>query len=103
MRKRIGNQVPTQFLFLPFRKSLYKEAVAIYEKGKRKARKWQVLLLKNIMAINSKGLWIHTKFGYSIPRRNGKNEVVAIVELWALEHGLKVLHTAHRTTTSHTA
>ena len=103
MRKRIGNQVPTQFLFLPFRKSLYKEAVAIYEKGKRKARKWQILLLKNIMAVNSKGLWIHTKFGYSIPRRNGKNEVVAIVELWALEHGLKVLHTAHRTTTSHTA
>lgn len=103
MKKRIGNQVPTQFLFLPFRKSLYKEAIEIYEKGKRKARKWQILLLKNIMAVNSKGLWIHTKFGYSIPRRNGKNEVVAIVELWALEHGLKVLHTAHRTTTSHTA
>lgn len=103
MKKRIGNQVPTQSLFLPFRKSHYKEAVALYEKSKRKARKWQILLLKNILAVNSKGLWVHTKFGYSIPRRNGKNEVVAMREMYGLEKGEQILHTAHRTTTSHTA
>ncbi|NCC60982.1 MAG: terminase [Verrucomicrobiae bacterium] len=102
-RKRIGNQNPTQSLFLPFRKSLYKEAVALYEKSKRKARKWQILLLKPMMAVNSKGLWVHTKFGYSIPRRNGKNEVVAMREQYGLEKGEQILHTAHRTTTSHTA
>ena len=102
-KKRIGNQIPTQSLFLPFRKSHYKEAVTLYEKSKRKARKWQILLLKNILAVNSKGLWVHTKFGYSIPRRNGKNEVVAMREWYGLEKGEQILHTAHRTTTSHTA
>lgn len=102
-KQRIGNQVPTQSLFLSYRKSHYKEAVELYEKSKRKARKWQILLLKNILAVNSKGLWIHTKFGYSIPRRNGKNEVVAMREMYGLHKGEQILHTAHRTTTSHTA
>ena len=55
------------------------------------------------MAVNNDGLWTHTKFGYSIPRRNGKNEVVVIRELYALMKGEQVLHTAHRTNTSHTA
>lgn len=103
MKKRIGNQIPTQSLILPFKKSLYKEAVELYEKSKRKARKWQIFLLKIILAVNSKGLWIHTKVGYSIPRRNGKNEVIAMRELYGLQKGEQILHTAHRTTTSHTA
>lgn len=41
------------------------------------------------------------KFGFSIPRRNGKTEVIYIVELDALEEGLSILHTAHRISTSH--
>lgn len=102
-KKRIGNQEPTKSLILPYRKSHYKEAVELYEKSKRKARKWQIFLLKNILAVNNKGLWIHTKFGYSLPRRNGKNEVVAMREMYGLMKGEQILHTAHRTTTSHTA
>ena len=102
-KKRIGNQEPTKSLILPYRKSHYKEAVELYERSKRKARKWQILLLKTILAVNNKGLWIHTKFGYSIPRRNGKNEVLAMREMYGLEKGEQILHTAHRTTTSHTA
>ena len=43
------------------------------------------------------------KFGFSVPRQNGKNEVVAIRELDGLKKGEKILHTAHRTTTSGTA
>ena len=38
-----------------------------------------------------------------MPRRNGKNEVIVIRELFALKNNEKVLHTAHRTTTSHSA
>jgi phage terminase large subunit-like protein len=52
------------------------------------------------MAINEDGLWVHTKFGECVPRRNGKNEVVVIREVWGLENGESILHTAHRTTTS---
>ena len=48
-------------------------------------------------------MWVHTKCGYSVPRRNGKNEVVVIREMWGLKNNERILHTAHRTTTSHAA
>ena len=57
----------------------------------------------DILAVNEDGLWVHTKFGYSVPRRNGKNEVVAARELFGLIKGERILHTAHRTTTSSSA
>ena len=102
-KKKIGNQNPTQSLILSTNKSEYKKAIELYEKSKRKAQKWQKNLIKPILSKNKKGLWVHTKFGYSVPRRNGKNEIVAIRELYALENGEQALHTAHRTTTSHSA
>ena len=100
---RIGNQNPTQSIILPYKKSLYKNAIDTYEKSERTAQEWQVLLTKHIYAVNKDGLWVHTKFGFSLPRRNGKNEVVVIREIEGLQRGEQILHTAHRTTTSHTA
>lgn len=49
------------------------------------------------MAIDDEGYWAHQKFGYAIPRRNGKTEVVYLKEIWSLFQGLRILHTAHRT------
>ena len=43
------------------------------------------------------------KFGYSIPRRNGKSELLYLFELWGLHNGLNILHTAHRISTSHSS
>lgn len=103
MNKRIGIQTPTQSVFLPYVTSDYADAIKLYQKTGRIIQEWQELLLEYIMGRNDEGLWVHTKFGYSLPRRNGKNEVVAIVEMYAIDKGLRVLHTAHRTTTSHTA
>lgn len=103
MTKRIGNQSPTQSVFLPFESSEFQIAVDAYETSGRTAQEWQVGLLKNILAKNEDGLWTHTKVGYSVPRRNGKNEVVVIRELYALEQGELALHTAHRTSTSHSS
>ena len=102
-KARIGNQNPTQSVILPYKKSLYQDAIDTYEKSERTAQEWQILLTKNIYAVNEAGLWIHTKFGFSLPRRNGKNEVVVIREMEGLQRGEQILHTAHRTTTSHTA
>lgn len=102
-QKRLGNQNPTQAVILSEQNSDYKKAIAIYEQSKRKAQTWQVNLLKPILARNKSGLWVHTKFGYAVPRRNGKNEIAAIREMYGLEQGETILHTAHRTTTSHTA
>lgn len=102
-KARIGNQNPTQSVILPYKKSLYQQAIDTYEKSKRTAQEWQVSLTKHIYAVNKDGLWTHTKFGFSLPRRNGKNEVVVVREMQGLLDGEQILHTAHRTTTSHTA
>lgn len=100
---RFGNQHPTQSVILPYDKSLYQEAIEYYERTGRKCYKWQSDLLKSVMAVDGDGLWVHQKFGFSISRRNGKTEIVYDVELWALENGLNVLHTAHRISTSHSS
>ena len=100
---KLGRQTPTQSYILPYSKSKGKEAIALYEKTGRKAQKWQVEQIRNILAVGKDGLFVHTKYGYSVPRRNGKNEIVAIRELWGLVNGESILHTAHRTTTSHAA
>lgn len=100
---RLGNQHPTQSVMLPYANSLYQEAIDIYTKTKLECYEWQSNMLQPIMAVDENGLWVHQKFGYSIPRRNGKTEIVYILELWALENGLSTLHTAHRISTSHSS
>ena len=101
--KRLGRQTPTKSVVLPYEKTYGKEAIDIYEKTGRQAQDWQKLLIYDILAYNDDGLWIHTKFGYAVPRRNGKNEVVTIREMYGLIEGEQVLHTAHRTPTSSSA
>ena len=105
MAARKGRQTPTQSHILPYRRSLGPKAAALYKDSGRRAQDWQKSLLKDMMACTQgKGLWIHTKFGFSVPRRNGKNEVLLIREMYGLvELGEHILHTAHRTTTTHSA
>lgn len=103
VKKRLGNQHPTQSVILPFDKSLYQEAMDLYERTGLDCYEWQSNMLEPIMAVDDDGLWVHQKFGYSLPRRNGKTEIIYMLELWALEHGLNVLHTAHRISTSHSS
>ncbi len=100
---RRGRQTPTQSVVLPYSETHGKEAVDYYNSTGRTAQEWQELMIYDILAVNEDGLWTHTKFGYSVPRRNGKNEIVAIRELYGLKKGEHILHTAHRTTTSSAA
>lgn len=100
---RVGNQEPTQKLVLPYKKSLSKDAIKLYRDTGRKAQKWQSTILDYIMAVNNDKLWAHAQFGYSVPRQNGKNEIVGMRELYGLINGEMMLHTAHRTSTSHMA
>lgn len=104
-RKKLGNQNPTQSVILKYVKknSKAKEAVEIYERTGLSCYAWQVNLLTSIMAVDKNGLWVHQKFGYSIPRRNGKSELLYLFELWGLHNGLNILHTAHRISTSHSS
>lgn len=98
-----GRQTPTQSVVIPYAETRGQEAIDIYNSTSREAQEWQQLLIYDILAVNEDGLWTHSKFGYAIPRRNGKNEVVAIREMYGLKMGEHILHTAHRTTTSRTA
>ena len=101
MDTRIGRQSPTVSVILPYSDTKGQEAVELYNGTERTAQEWQEALLYDIMAVNEQGLWIHQKFGYSIPRRNGKSEDVLMRCLWGLDHGERILYTAHRATTSH--
>ena len=100
---RKGCQNPTQSVVLPYKETKGQEAIDIYNSSGRTAQEWQELMLYDILAVNEDGLWVHTKCGYSVPRRNGKNEIVVMREMWGLKNGERILHTAHRTTTSHAA
>ena len=100
---RIGNQIPTTSVVLTYENSLGSEAVDLYNLTNNVCQDWQALLLNDIMAVNDEGLWVHTKFGYSVPRRNGKTEILTQRELWGLLNGEHILHTAHLTDTAHIA
>lgn len=100
---RIGNQIPTTSVVLDYTESFGDEAVQLYNMSGNVCQEWQALMLSDIMAVNEDGLWIHTKFGYSVPRRNGKTEIITQRELWGLFNGEHILHTAHLTDTAHIA
>ena len=103
MANRLGRQTPTQSVVLPYKATKGDQAIRLYELTGRKAQEWQKSLVRDIMARNEDGLWTHTRFGYAVPRRNGKSEIAYIREIWGLVFGEKILHTAHRTTTTHKA
>ena len=100
---RLGRQTPTNAVVLPYTQSHGTEAVEIYNRSGRTAQPWQELMLEDVMAVNEDGLWLHMKYGWSVPRRNGKSEILIIRSLYGITHGERVLYTAHRTTTSHSA
>lgn len=101
--KRYGRQTPTSSRVLPYTKSLGAEAAAIYNSSDRSSMPWQELMLEDIMAVSEEGLWVHMKFGWSVPRRNGKSEILIMRSVYGVSHDERVLYTAHRTTTSHNA
>lgn len=103
VEKRIGSQEPTQSHVIPYKETDGGLAVRLYEATGRNAMDWQKGLLYDILAKNANGQWIHTRYGYEVSRRNGKGEVLIARELYALASGERVLHTAHLTSTSHSA
>lgn len=98
---RKGRQTPTQSVILPYSSTKGPEAVQIYRETGNTLLEWQEIMNYDLMAINEEGLWVHQKFGYSVPRRNGKSENVLARCLWGIKNGERILYTAHRTTTSH--
>ena len=101
--KRIGRQFPTQSVVLEYSDTKGGEAILLYEQSTRRLMPWQQEQLYNIMAIDEDGYWKHIKYGWSIPRRNGKSEVAIARVIWGLLHDEAVLYTAHLVNTSTSA
>lgn len=100
---KTGNQNPTNSVILSTKNSDVEKAMELYQKSGREAFPWQEKLLRAILSKNDSELWTHTKCGYAVPRRNGKNEIVTIRELYGLYVGEQINHTAHLVNTSHAA
>lgn len=103
MSERIGRQDPTTSITLPYIETDGEMAVDLYEMTGRTAMPWQKNLIYDILARDINGQWVHTRFGYQVPRRNGKGEIIIMRELYGLATGEKILHTAHLTSTAHSA
>lgn len=101
--KRIGRQFPTQSVVLPYTETKGGEAILLYDQSKQKLLDWQQAMIYDIMAVDEYGFWKHIKFGWSIPRRNGKSELAIARAIWGLLHSEAVLYTAHLVNTSRTA
>lgn len=101
--KRIGRQFPTQSVVLEYNDTKGGEAILLYEQSTRRLMPWQKEQLYNIMATDDEGYWRHIKYGWSIPRRNGKSELAIARSIWGLLHDEAILYTAHLVNTSTTA
>jgi len=98
---RVGRQSPTVSVILPYKDTKGPEAVELYNKSEHDSLEWQTALTYDIMAVDDDGLWVHQKFGYSVPRRNGKSEMALARCIWGLKNGERILYTAHRASTAH--
>ena len=99
--KRYGAEEPTKSFIIPYTTTKGDEAIELYNRGKFDMEPWQGALLCSIMGRDDEDLWTHQKFGYSIPRRNGKSELAIARCLWGLANGEHILYTAHKTSTAH--
>ena len=98
---KVGRQSPTVSVILPYHETKGPEAIELYNKSEKDALEWQVALTYDIMAVDDDGLWVHQKFGYSVPRRNGKSEMALARCIWGLKNSERILYTAHRASTAH--
>ena len=67
---------------LPYKDTKGAEAIELYNKSEKDVLPWQEALTYDIMAVDDDGLWVHQKFGYSVPRRNGKSEMALARCIW---------------------
>lgn len=103
VEQRKGRQEPTYSVTKPYTETEGGQAVRLYNLTGRAALPWEEALTYDILAVDGDGRYIHRKFGYEVPRRNGKGEILIIRELYGLAKGEKIMHTAHLTATSHSA
>lgn len=80
------------------------DAIWLAAKHGLHADEWQQVTVQSWMRQTKKGLWCAKVWGITVPRQNGKNGALEIVELYGMvEMGLAFLHTAHEVKTARKA
>jgi len=65
---------------------------------------WQMFCLDAFLGVRKDGRWSASRCGLAVPRQNGKNGVLEMVELYLIVAlGYKILHTAHEVKTARKA
>lgn len=65
---------------------------------------WQFGVLESWLGVNRAGKWAAGRCGLAVPRQNGKNGIVEMVELYKMVAlGRRILHTAHEVKTARKA
>lgn len=98
---RIGSQEPRIAIEPPRFDTDGLDACALAEACGLSPDEWQRLVVRSWLGRDEEDRWAAISCGLSVPRQNGKNAIIEIVELYCLAVlGEKILHTAHRVDTA---
>ena len=102
MSQTIGRQEPAPLSKLPrFHTTEADDAAFLAEGYGLKPDPWQKLFLDHAMGRDAKGRMTCTQACLSVPRQNGKNAIIEMIELYQMiVLGRKILHTAHEVKTA---
>lgn len=99
-----GDPTPTLSVVPEFSSSLAASAAYLASAYGMTPDAWQALVLEGWLGRLDDGTWSASRCGLTVPRQNGKNGVLEIVELFKMVGlGRRVLHTAHEVKTSRKA
>lgn len=99
-----GNQVPRVANHPKAFTSDAEDTAFLAESYGLKPDPWQLNVLNAWMGRGRDGKWAAGRWGIAVPRQNGKNGILEMVELFFMaELGLKILHTAHEVKTARKA
>ena len=105
MSQTIGRQEPAPLSKLPrFHTTEADDAAFLAEGYGLKPDPWQKLFLDHAMGRDAKGRMTCTQACLSVPRQNGKNAIIEMIELYQMiVLGRRILHTAHEVKTARAA
>lgn len=97
----VGSQAPRVALAPRFEWSAADDAAFLGESYGLKPDPWQFAVIESWLAEDRAGKLVSGKCGVSVPRQNGKNGTIELVQLYKMVvQGRRILHTAHEVKTA---
>lgn len=95
----IGYQEPRLHFFDPYTKSEADKAIALSSLSGVQPWKWQDLILRDWLAVDPIGKWVHSVCVLHVRRQQGKSQLLLMRILYGLIKGERILFTCHRADT----